>query len=1028
MTKAHASIALAFSTFAAVTTIRIVAQVPAAKDMAPLPTPAQAEFFEANIRPVLLDTCGECHTDDEKGDLRVDSRAALLKGGEHGPAIVPGDPDKSLLIQTIRREGDAPKMPKKKPKLPDQTIAAFAEWVRQGAPWPAAAPAAGIGTNAAAAPAAKPPMVITAENRAWWSFKPLTTPVPPAPDVRNAEWPKTDVDRFVLARLEREGLEPVRPAGRRTLIRRATFDLTGLPPTPDEVDAFEKDTSTDAFAKVVDRLLASPRYGEAWGRHWLDVARYAEDDPRSLDPMRRGFNPYPNAYLYRDWVVKAFNDDLPYDRFVKAQLAADQFDDPDRVRHLAALGFLGIGPWYYDNGSVEVTHADERHDRVDVVSRGFLGLTVACARCHDHKYDPIPQRDYYALAGVFLNSEYHEYPLAPKSVVDDYKALEKKKKNKQELLDDFTGTESRQLAETLSLQSAKYMLAAWRVTGEPKNEAGDVASTGKLDYELLQRWIRFLAKPPKFYPYLKKWQEMVKAGGTEEEAKALASEFQDLAVEVMFQAREVKDENDIIRAKALPGTRKKEKANLPNEFVTNDDFCPGCGLELKSLDGDRAFLYADMFRDDLVDSADPANLKEEDRPGLFAFRGPGLDRWLGADRRRYIDELRDDIKAIEKAMPPKFTYVHGVADAAKLQTMKVAIRGNPFKPGDEVTRHFPSVLVDGPPAAFSKGSGRLELATAIAAQPIAARVIVNRVWKWHFGTGLVNSPSNFGKLGDPPSNPELLEYLASWFVEHGRSLKQLHRLLMLSAVYQSSDDDSPAAFAKDSGNRWYWRANRRRMTAEELRDASLFSAGALDLKMGGPSADLTPASTRRTLYGKVSRYKLDSFLQLFDFPAPTISAEQRFSTNVPLQRLFLMNSDFMQQQAERLARLLEAEPDNAARIRKAYRTLFGREPLPEEVTAGLAYLSAEPLRSYEERKAADDKKQAAEKNAPPDQKKPAPKKKDEAEKMGEGMMAGVMGAAGSSNAEDDKKRMLPVTPLGRYLKVLLSSNEFLFID
>src|SRR3954470_21045555 len=331
--------------------------------------------------------------------------------------------------------------------------------------------------------------------------------------------------------------------------------------------------------------------------------------------MMRGYNPYPNAYLYRDWVVKAFNDDLPYDRFVKAQLAGDLLDEKDRVRALPALGFLGVGPWYYDNGSVEVTHADERHDRVDVVSRGFLGLTVACARCHDHKYDPIPQRDYYSLAGVFLNSQYHEYPLAPKLIVDEYTALEKKKKDKQELLEDFTTTESRQLAETLALQSAKYMAAAWKVTGEPKEEPGTVAASEKLDYELFQRWIRFLAKPPKFYPYLTKWQAMVKGGGSEEDAKALASAFQDLVAGVMFEAREIKDENDIIRAKALPGTKKKEKANLPNEFVTNDDFCPGCGLELRSLSGDRVFLHADMFRGDLVDSTDPASLKEDDKPG-----------------------------------------------------------------------------------------------------------------------------------------------------------------------------------------------------------------------------------------------------------------------------------------------------------------------------------------------------------------------------------------------------------------------------
>ena len=983
----------------------------AAQPEMPAPTPQQIEFFETNIRPVIFGACAECHVDDDKGGLSLSSRESMLKGGDHGPAIVAGDPGKSRLMRMIRHEDGVKPMPKGEDKLSPAVIAAFEQWIAQGAPWPA--------SKAAPAPAAKT-MAITAEQRAWWSFRPLTKPAAPA--VMKTDWPKTDVDRFVLARLEREGLGPVRAADKRTLIRRATLDLTGLPPTPDEIDAFEKDSSADAFATVVERLLASPRYGERWGRNWLDVARYAEDDPRSLDPMGRGYNPYPNAFLYRDWVVKAFNDDLPYDQFVRAQLAADLMDDKVRLRMLPALGFIGLGPWYYDNGSVEVTRADERHDRVDVVSRGFLGLTVGCARCHDHKYDPIPQRDYYSLAGVFLNSPYHEYPLAPKSVVDEYKAAEKKKKAKQDLLSDFTQTESRQLAETLALQSSKYMLAAWKVTGERKADAAQVAAEDKLDYELLQRWVRFLGKPPKFYPYLKKWQEMIKEGGSEDEAKKLAGEFQDLVLDVMFEAREVKDENDIIRAKALPGTKKKEPANLPNEFVTNDDFCPGCGLELKSLTGDRVLLQADLFRADLVDSAQQAAAKEDEKPGLFVFRGPALDRWLGADRRRYIDDLREDIKATTKAMPAKYTFVHGVEDVEKPVPIRVAVRGNPFKLGDEVARHFPTVLGPGDPSPFAKGSGRAELADAIVTHPLAMRVIVNRVWKWHFGTGLVNSASNFGKLGELPTNPDLLEYLASSFVDGGYSIKKLHRQIMLSAVYQLSSDDSPVASAKDSGNRLYWRANRARMTAEELRDSALFVAGVLDEKMGGPSEELTPLSTRRTLYGKVSRYRLDQFLQLFDFPAATISAESRFSTNVPLQRLFLMNSDFMQQQAEKLARILEPETDNPARVKKAYRTLFGREPKAEELSAGLEYLSAEPLRAFEEKRKKEDSKKlegtkAEDTKAKKDEPKPA---------TADGMMAGVTKPGDKS--EDDKKKMLPVTPLGRYLKVLLSSNEFLFID
>jgi hypothetical protein len=317
-------------------------------------------------------------------------------------------------------------------------------------------------------------------------------------------------------------------------------------------------------------------------------------------------------------------------------------------------------------------------------------------------------------------------------------------------------------------------------------------------------------------------------------------------------------------------------------------------------------------------------------------------------------------------------------------------------------------------------------------QPLAMRVIVNRIWKWQFGTGLVNSPSNFGKLGERPTNPELLEYLASWFVDNGYSIKRLQRELMLSAVYRSSSEDSPVAFAKDSGNRWYWRANRRRMSAEEVRDSTLFVAGALEEKVGGPSEELTPTAARRTLYGKVSRYRLDQFLQLFDFPSATISAEQRSSTNVPLQRLFLMNSDFMQQQAERLARTVAAEADNSARVKKAYRILFGRDPKPEELTAGLDYLASEPLRAYEERR----KKTEAEKTEAgktetgktEDGKTEAAKKKDDKPKPGEGMMAGVMGPSGGGTPEDEKKKMLPVTPLGRYLKVLLSSSEFLFVD
>jgi mono/diheme cytochrome c family protein len=390
-------------------------QTPTRPQAAPAGSPAAVELFEAKVRPLLAANCYACHAQAAMAGLRVDSREALLRGGETGPALVPGDPEKSALLKAIQHAEGFPRMPRGRARLPAADIAAVAEWIKAGAVWPGSAETTTAATVA-------PEKAITAEQRAFWSFQPLASHAPPA--VTDAAWPRTDIDRFILARLEKEGLSPVGPADKLTLLRRATLDLTGLPPTPEEVDAFLKDDSSDAFEKVVDRLLASPAYGEAWGRVWLDVARYGEDDYRSLDPMGRGLNPYPNAHLYRDWVIRAFNDDLPYDQFVTAQLAADLLEGPERVRHLPALGFLGLGPWYYDNGAVEITRADERHDRVDAVTRGMLGLTVGCARCHDHKYDPIPTKDYYSLGGVFLNTEYHEYPLAPKAIVAERKAKE----------------------------------------------------------------------------------------------------------------------------------------------------------------------------------------------------------------------------------------------------------------------------------------------------------------------------------------------------------------------------------------------------------------------------------------------------------------------------------------------------------------------------------------------------------------------------------------------------------------------------
>ena len=990
-----------------------------------------ADFFESRIRPILANNCFGCHTSSALGGLRVDSLQALLKGGASGTALVPGDPVKSPLIQAVLQTGDL-KMPKGG-KLKQQEIDDLTAWVKAGAVWPeTVAPA--ISTNKSGEYA------ISAQQRAFWSFQPLKTIE--APKVKDGGWAKTDIDRFVLAGLTAENMKPVGPADRRTLIRRATLDLTGLPPTPEEIDSFEKDKEPDAFAKVVDRLLASPRYGERWGRSWLDIARYGEDDYRSLDPMRRGYNPYPNAYLYRDWVIQAFNNDLPYDQFVKAQLAADKLDEKVQVKMMPALGFLGQGPWYYDNGAVEVTRADERHDRVDVVTRGFLGLTVACARCHDHKYDPIPTKDYYSLAGVFASTMYQEYPRMPRSVVAEYDAQEKKVKAKEKLLTEIRQTESSQLAETLALQCAKYMQAAWRVTGEPKDEISKVVEEDKLDYESLDRWIHFLAKPPRFYPYLEKWQAMIKRGGTAREAKKLADEFQTLVLSVMFEKRDMKEENEVIVAKALPGTKKKERNNKPSDFVTNDDFCPGCGLELKTLSVERMNLWTDVFQRDL-NGEDPMQNYRNAKPGLLYFKGWGMERQLGAEKRAYLETLQKDIDTAKEALPPKYPFVHGVCDVEKPVDLPVSLRGSPYNLGEVEKRHFLTILTDGRPEPFAKGSGRMELAEAIVRQPIAMRVYVNRIWKAHFGTGIVDTPSNFGFAGERPTNPALLEYLAKYFVDGGMSTKKLHRAIMLSAVYQLSTADSEVNYAKDSGNRLYWRANRHRMDAEQIRDSLLTVSGSLEPKLFGPSADLAPDYKRRTVYGKVSRYHLDEYLQLFDFPSPAISAEKRFATNVPLQRLFFMNSDFVQQQAELLAKRVADETSTTARIQKTYRILFGRAANPDELQAGLDYLRTEPMKEYEERKAAKEeeqkKKQSTPKsagavNAKPEatvvEEEPAPpeEKKEPAMPPGSAMMSGMTAGLKGGKAAEEKKPMLPVTVWGRYAKILLSSTEFTFIN
>jgi hypothetical protein len=889
-----------------------------------------ADFFESKVRPLLAERCQECHEDQEQGGLRMDSREALLKGGTSGPAIIPGKPEQSLLIQAVRHTQKSLKMPDGRAQLSKSEIGALETWILEGAVWPKAA--------------AKPSLTgkITPAQRAFWSFQPIR-PVS-VPKVKNVAWSRTDLDRFVLARLEKEGLQPVKPAEKRDLLRRVTLALTGLPPTPEEFDSFLKDPTPDAFAQRVDRLLGSVQFGEAWGRLWLDVARFADDDPRSLEPDRIGYMAYPNAYLYRDWVVGAFNEDLPYDRFIKAQLAGDLLEGDARAKALPALGFLGLGPWSYDNSFTEVARATERNDRVDVVGRGLLGLTVACARCHDHKYDPILATDYYAIAGVFGSTVYKQYPLVPQATVDAFLAREGDLEDSTELYNAFLAAEASQLSQVLVTQTASYVEAVWRVKGPLREAKEEVVSKARLDPEMFDRWVRFLAKPPTYYPFLKNWQAMMARGGSEEEAKTQAAELQALFLEVFFQHKAIKAENDIIRAKAAKGTQAKRAPRFPDEFLTNDDFCPGCDLNLKAFPTERALLHADLFE---VDQNEEVTHIDDTthKPGLFLFRDWGLIRRLPAERQQFLELLKAKNEQLKNAVKEaRYVYVDGVADVATPVNLRLDVRGNPFNLGEEVPRGFLTVLGSGSGRrTFQKGSGRLELAESILESPISTRVIVNRVWRNLFGTGLVNTPSNLGVAGERPSHPELLEHLSHYFLDNGRSFKKLIRYMVTSSVYQLSVSPSKANAAKDGSNRLYWRANRRRLTAEQLRDSVLFVSGTLDDKRGGPSEDLMTQFSRRALYGKVSRYELDRYLRLFDFPSALSTSEHRFATNVPLQRLYLLNSEFIQRQGELLGRKLKQEQsDDKARLQRAFQLFYGRSPEDEEARLALEFLRTEP--------------------------------------------------------------------------------------
>ncbi len=761
-------------------------------------------YFEAKVRPVLAEHCYECHSTEEKkakGGLLLDTRAALLEGGDSGPAIIPGDPDKSLLVKAVRHADDDLKMPKE--KLAEQEIEALREWVRMGAPDP----------RTGGAPAVRPAAFDWAKEREHWSYRPVQDPV--VPEVQDAGWARSEVDHFIRAKLDAQQLQSVADADKRTLLRRATYDLTGLPPTPDEMAQFVADPSSDAFEKLIDRLLERPQYGERWARHWMDLVRYADTAGDNSD------FPVPQLYLYRNYLIDAFNADQPFNRLIQEQLAGDLLpaaNQEERNRNVIATGYVALSRRF---GSVVDRYPQHLtiEDTIDNLGRTFLGLTISCARCHDHKFDAITQNDYFALYGIFASTKYA-----------------------------FPG-------------------------------------------------IELLKVQKDFVPLVSKEEQEKVLGPFQEKARELQAKHDQLAAE-RKEREQQKDELEKSIAQ-LSGEEKERKAKEIAEFNEQTEKVRG--------------------------------------------------------------KIRDVAKQLEEHQKtrPRLPDAYAVQDD-KPENARVHLKGEPSRPGETVPRRWLEVFgaEPVPPEVAEKSSGRLQLANwvADAKNPLTARVLVNRVWHYHFGAGLVRTPSDFGVRGQAPDHPELLDWLASRFVEDGWSLKKLHKRIMLSRTYQLVSADVAQNLAVDPDNRLHWRYDRRRLDAESLRDTLLAVTGTLD---ASPLAEPHPFppqdkweftqhhpfrgtydTNRRSVYLMTARLNALPFFQAFDGPDRNASSAVRDSSVTTSQALFFMNDKFVHEQAERMAeRLLREAGDDSARIQRAFDLTLHRAATDEERERLNTYLS-----------------------------------------------------------------------------------------
>ena len=1008
-----------------VLSILLVLSVPAVASAAVTaePTKEQLAFFESKVRPILAENCYKCHSAEKgksKGGLTLDSREGWEKGGENGAAIAPGSPEKSLIIKAISYLDAELQMPPKGEKLSAAQIATLTEWVKMGAPDPRKLGAIGSGKLTG----------LTDKARQHWAYQPIKEK-PAVPVNKNQKWCLTPVDAFILQKLEAKKMEVAPDTDQETLLRRATYDLTGLPPTLTEIDAFLADKSSGAFEKVVDRLLASPQYGERWGRFWLDTARYSDtigDRGNKVTEYR-----YPDAWTYRDYVVQSFNQDKPYDRFILEQLAADKLPDvqPGDPR-LAALGFITVGERFKKPDDVI-------NDRIDAVCKGFLGLTVTCARCHDHMFDPIPTKDYYALHGIFNSiREPDDKPsiaikATPKQQADFQKKYAAALKD---IRDSYFNAVDHYLAELRRAPEAYLKAAIADGAGKGKKKGRDqealltrneLIQKNKLEEQFVQYLIKGMAINPGV------WKPLQDIQATGHFTPTVANPERDALIARKLEER-------LMDAKGGKATKSigKVKARMqtgPNRIVseaftktppkTVDD---AIGVYVKlfatyAAQG-KAFVAA-------MKNAESASVPGFDDVALVDFlRGPfevvpaplaTLD-WIESAHGAWPNKLQGRAKLNFNALNILETAHAGapghamiVADSPRPKDSPVFIRGQSEARGDIVPRRFLEVLSPSVNAApFTEGSGRYELAQCIAhpQNPLTARVLVNRVWMHHFGEGFVRTPDDIGVQSEAPTHQELHDYLAKWFVDNGWSLKQLHKVVMLSHVYRQSSRTVAEYEKVDPENRLLWRANIRRLDFEAMRDSLLVFSGQLDRTLGGKPINLTdePYSNRRSVYGYIDRGNLPELMLNFDFSDPDMPNSKRTTTIVPQQALFFMNSPM----SVDVARKIVARPEVAnatadySRIASIYRVIFQRSPSPHETQLGLQFINGGGFNGKEVPLA----------NADTGKPSRADRQKSNAKEA-------KFGAIQNEGAKVERKAL---TPLETYAQALLFANEAAYVN